>query len=142
MTLKADILAAFPNLPAGRDDGLIASTLSNGRTKLAPVQAAAVRGALYAMGVWPSVVQRANAARANVDSTPVATVCQTLYDLSSSDQAIPMDQSAVNARVTSDLNLMVTAGLMTSQQEAYVLSLATVPDVITPQMVSVALEGI
>ena len=135
-------MAAFPGLPAGRDDGLIAATLSRGRTKVAPVQAAAVRGAMYAMGVWPSVVTRANAARANVDASPVALICQTLYELAASDQPIPMDQPAVKARVTSDLALLATAGLMTSQQEAFVLSLATVPDVVTPAMVSVALEGI
>ena len=140
--LRDEILSAFPGLPAGRDDGVIAATLSKSRTKIAPVQASAVRGALYVMGVWPSVVSRANAARANVDASPVALICQTLYDLATSDQPIPMDQPSVNSRVTSDLNLLVSAGLMTAQQEAYVLSLATMPDVITPQMVSVALEGI
>lgn len=141
-TLLEDIKAAFPSLPDGRDDGLIAATLSNGRTKVAPVQAATVRGALYVMGVWPAVVAKANAARANIDSTQIALVCQTLYDLSASDQPIPMDQPAVKLRVTADLNLMVAEGLMTAQHEAIVLSLATVPDVITPQMVATALEGI
>lgn len=140
--LRDEILSAFPGLPAGRDDGVIAATLSKGRTKLAPVQAASVRGAMYVLGVWPLVVSRANAARANTDASQVALICQTLYDLSASDQSIPMDVPAVNSRVTADLNLMVSAGLMTSQQEAYVLSLATVPDVITPQMVAAALEGI
>ena len=141
MTLHEEILATFPNLPAGRDDGLIAATMSNGRTKIAPVAAASVRGTMYAMGVWPAVVAKANAARANMDSTPIALVCQTLYDLSASDQPIPMDQTAVNLRVKADLNLMVAEGLMTAQQEAIVLALATVPDVITPQMVAAALEG-
>ena len=141
MTLKDQILAAFPNLPAGRDDGLIARTLSSGRTKLAPVQASVVRGMMYAMGVWPAVVAKANAARANVDTTPLALVCQTLYDLSISDQPIPMDQAPVNARVTADLNLMTAAGLMTQQQESVILALATVPNVITPAMVAAALEG-
>ena len=140
--LRDEILAAFPSLPDGRDDGLIAATLSKGRTKIVPVQAAAVRGALYVMGVWPAVVTRANAARANVDASAVALVCQTLYDLATSDQSIPMDMPAVYARVSSDLDLMGSAGLLTASQEHVILSLATVADVITPQMVSVALEGI
>ena len=141
-TLLDEIMAAFPGLPNGRDDGLISETLSGGRTKLATVQAATVRSAMYVMGVWPAVVAKANAARANMDSTPIALVCQTLYDLSASNQPIPMDQPAVNLRVTADLNLIVAAGLMTARQEAIILSLATVPDVITPQMVAAALEGI
>lgn len=141
MTLHDEILATFPNLPAGRDDGLIAATMSNGRTKIAPVAAASVRGTMYVLGVWSAVVAKANAARANVDSTSVALACQTLYDLSISEQSIPMDQSLVYQRVTADLNLITTAGLMNSQQEAIVLALATVPDVITPQMVAAALEG-
>ena len=141
MTLKDQILAAFPGLPAGRDDGLIASTLSNGRTKLTSVEASVVRGAMYAMGVWPAIAAKANAARANADSTPVALACQTLYDLAASNQTIPMDQPPINYRVTADLDLMVAGGLMAAQHKGVVLALATVPDVITPAMVAAALEG-
>ena len=141
MSLKDEILAAFPGLPDGRNDGLIAAALSKGRTKLAPVPAASVRGAMYVMGVWPAVVAKSNAARANADTSQVALICQTLYDLSISDQPIPMDRPAANARVTEDLRLMVAEGIMSAPQMAYVLSMATVPDVITPALVAAALEG-
>ena len=142
MTLKDEILAAFPDLPEGRDDGLIAATLSVGRTKLASVEASVVRGAMYAMGVWPSLAAKANAARANADSSPVALACQTLYDLAASNQTIPMDQPAINYRVTADLDLMVAGGLMAEPHKSVVLGLATVADVITPQQVAHALEGL
>ena len=142
MTLREEIMVAFIGLPSGRDDGIIAATMSKDRTKIIAIPAVTVRGAMYAMGIWPAVVSRANAARANMDSTPLALVCQTLYDLALSDQPIPMDKPAVNARVTADLNLIVMSGLMSSRQEAYILSLASVPDVITPAMVAEALEGI
>lgn len=139
---KAQILAAFPNAMADRLDSSYAASLSVGRTKLAPVQAAVVRGTMYAMGVWPAVLTRANAARANVDITPAGAVCQTLYDLALIDQPIPMDQPAINAKVTSDLNLLVAALIMTAQQEAIILALATVPDPISVSDVSNALNGV
>ena len=115
-------------LLASRDTIAIATQVSAGRTKTAPVQAATVRGAMYAMGVWSGIVARANAARANVDTSAVAMACQTLYDLATSNQTIPMDDPNVNARVTADINAMVAAtpSLLTSAQASTVLGLATI----------------
>lgn len=138
---KAQILAAFPNAMTDRLDSSYAASLSAGRTKLVPVQASVVRGLMFAMGVWPAVQSRANAASANVDVTAVGSVCQTLYDMAFSNQAIPMDQPAVNARVASGLNLLVTALIMTSQQASDILALATVPDVVNTDTVSNILNG-
>lgn len=142
MTLQAEILAAFPLLPAGRDDGLIAATMSHNRYKIVPVPALSVRGAMYQMDVWSGVAAKANAAGVNTDVTPLALMCQSLYNMAMSSQDIPMNIPAINARVTADLNMMVAAGMMTAGQEAIIIGLATVPDIITPAMVSTALEGI
>ena len=140
---KAQILAAFPNAMADRLDSSYATSLSVGRNKLAPVQAATVRGAMYAMGVWSGIMARANAARANVDTSAVALACQTLYDLATSNQTIPMDDPNVNARVTADINAMVAAtpSLLTSAQANTVLGLATVPNPVSVSDLSNALNG-
>ena len=144
MTLLEEIQSKCPaEMIAARNDGEIAATVTAARPpKWVPVSAATVRGAMYAMRVWSGVVQRANAARANADSRPVALACQTLYDLSVGGQEIPMDNPAINSAVSADLALMVEDGLITGQQQNAVLSLAQAPDTVAVADVSAALNGV
>lgn len=142
MTLLEEIQAKCPaDMIAARDDYSIAQLVNVGRVAAGPVSAATVRGLMYAMGAWAGIVARANAARANADASPVALACQTLYDLSVAGHLIPMDTPAIAARVSQDLDLMVDAGLLTAQQKAAVLSLASTPNPVTVDQVSDALSA-
>lgn len=115
---------------ASRDTQAIAEELNVGRTGVVDVPASMVRGYLYALGCLAGITAKANAARANADSSQVALACQALYDLSIADQPVPMSNPVIAGRVAADLQLMVDADppLLTSQQMAMVLALATQPD--------------
>ena len=128
-------------LVASRDTQTIANTVNVGRTKLTDVSPATVRGVLYALGKLPGIVARANACRANTDTTAAALACQTLYDLGMADQPIPMGTPAIHAAVSADLSAMVTAGLLSASDEATVLALATVPDPVSELDVRIAIGG-
>lgn len=138
---KALVDVNFANLLAADEHGLLALALPL-QTIAIPVQGSSIRGMMYALGKWPGIASRSNAARANADSSPVALACQTLYDLASADQSVPMDMPAIAAQVNRDLSLMVTAGLLTTQDEAMVLSLGSKSVAVTNEQVIAATRAI
>lgn len=139
--LTAQQVTDLTPLVQARDTGGIAAYLSDGRTKLADVSPATVRGLLYALGKWGGIVTHANACRSNTDASAAGLACQTLYDLAMADQPIPMGNPAINAAVTADLGAMVTAGIITAMDEATVLALASVPDLVSELDVRIAIGG-
>lgn len=141
MTLLDEIQAkCSAEMVAARDDFSITRTVNAGRSRPGPVSAATVRGLLYALGRWSGIARRANAARANADSSDVALACQTLHDLSVADQPIPMDNPAIAAAVTADLDLMVGAGLLTAGEKVMVLALGQQPAPVSIDEVSQTLN--
>ena len=129
-TLLQQIQAAFPNLaPANRDDGLIAATLSSGRTKTVNVQISDIQAYLQAQGVWWTIKA---AAATNQSAAAVIDVANARYE--TIDTTLPI--------VGQMLTGLVAAGLITAAQQTAITSMGTVPDVVTPQQVAQALEGV
>lgn len=138
---RASTDAAFASLLAADEHGLMSLALP-AQTVSVAVLGSSIRGMMYALGKWPGIAAKANAARANADSTPVALACQTLYDLASSDQSVPMDMPAIAAQVTKDLLLMVNANLLSAQDEAMVLGLGSKSVPLTVDQVIAATRAI
>jgi hypothetical protein len=88
------------------------------------VPATTVRGMLYALGKWGAVAQKANAARANADTSEAALACQNLYDLANTGEIVPMTNPAIAAQIGVDLAAMVAANVIDAPAQAAVLSLA------------------
>lgn len=130
MTLLAEIQAAFPDL-SNRDDGLIAATLSQGRTKivsrqigigtildaLGPTDGAAVLDALDALRTQSSIIKWA----------------WHLLDRGELDIGLASTRAQIDALVP---------GVFTQVQADALKALAVAPDVVTPQDVAKALEGV
>jgi hypothetical protein len=129
-TLLQQIQSAFPSLtPETRDDGLIATTLSNGRTKVTNVKIGDIQAYLQAQGVWWTIKA---AAATNQDAAAVMDVANARYD--AIDTTLPI--------VGQMLTGLVTAGLLTAAQQTAITSMGVVPDPVSVYDVSKALEGV
>lgn len=87
--------------------------------------AASVQGTLYVRGKWSNIVKRANAARANVDTTAAGLAAQSLYDMVQRQGVFVMTIIPVADQVAADLDTLVTAGDIIQDDKKAVLNLAT-----------------
>lgn len=134
MTLLEEILAAFPGLtPANRDDGAIAAALSVGRTKTQNVAISDVQAYLQTNGLWWSIKGAAADAQhpANAAAIAVMDVANARYE--SLDMMLPI--------ISEMLGGLVATGLMAQADQDELAGMGVVPDPVTPQDVSKALEG-
>ena len=128
MTLLAEIQAAFPALTAAnRDDGAIATALSAGRTKV-DTRMCSIGTVLNALG-----------------PTSGAALLDSLQSMATTNSAVKWALVMVEAG-TLDLGLDSTRSMITAlvpePAKSILLNLAVVPDPVSVDDVSKALEGV
>ena len=128
MTLLEQIQTAFPNLtPENRDDGAIAAALSVGRTRLVPTEIG--NGAiLETIGL-----EAGNALLDLINSAPDFRYVRPLLE----QGRLRVDSQLVLATLDS-----LVPAVLSEAQAISIKALAERPDVISPQQVCAALEGV
>ncbi len=89
------------------------------------VPARDVRGVLYARGKLPAVSRKAIDARLGTDSSDPAFAALHLVEMWGEGATIPMTIPAIAAQCEADLALLVGAEIITEDDKAAALSLAT-----------------
>lgn len=84
-----------------------------------------VRAVLFARRKWPAIVKLANAARAGTDTSDLAVLCQTIYDVASDKGEIAMTDAETAAAVEASLAGLVQAEVISSGDKDALLALGT-----------------
>lgn len=128
MAILDDIRAAFPDLtPETRDDGLIAATLSQGRTKV-----------VKTLGGVGTIME-------TLGPDVGAALLDQMSAMAASNSAVKWAFTLINAGGldfgSPAVRGMIQALIPDAQIQAALLAVPVVPDVVTPQQVADALAG-